>query len=424
LAYVYDGRFPPVAVARAAAGLCEVVWVIDSSDPLVAESGRVFRRFGAGVVDVAGMPLERAVEAIARESADGIITQGDSQLEWTAQVADRLGLPFLSERAAACAEDKYAQRVALRDAGVAVPGFWTVPDESDQAAWSALAGEAHFPAVLKPCRGSASANTMLVSSFDELRTASREANGSGEMILEEYLVDRPGAGGEGFASYCSVESLLCHGHIHHLVVCGRMPPAPPFREAGGFLPSALAPADLAAVKATASDAMRAIGATIGCLHTEIKLTPQGPRVIEINARIGGPVPRLLERVSTVEILPLAIRAAFGETIAVEDPLPTGGVAFTFWLFAPMHMREITAVDGLDHWSELRPDDELTLHRRPGDPVDWREGGHGRVAVIFGTAHDHDELRHLADRFNNTITIRGNPDDLVRAPGPHARIHTR
>jgi hypothetical protein len=34
-------------------------------------------------------------------------------------------------------------------------------------------------------------------------------------------------------------------------------------------------------------------------------------------------------------------------------------------------------------------------RRPGDPVDWREGSFGRVLDLWIEAPDHDELRRRA-----------------------------
>ena len=39
----------------------------------------------------------------------------------------------------------------------------------------------------------------------------------------------------------------------------------------------------------ASMAIKALGVRVGFLHTEIKLTPDGPRIIEVNGRLGGSV---------------------------------------------------------------------------------------------------------------------------------------
>ena len=41
--------------------------------------------------------------------------------------------------------------------------------------------------------------------------------------------------------------------------------------------------------------IEALGVSTGCLHTEVKFTPDGPEIIEVNGRVGGGVPEMLER---------------------------------------------------------------------------------------------------------------------------------
>ena len=101
----------------------------------------------------------------------------------------------------------------------------------------------------------------------------------GGTILEGYL---PGPDHQvsRFAPIVSVESYGSGGELHHFAVSGRLPFAEPFRETGSVLPSDL-PAELArTAEATAAEAIAALGATYGCFHTEMKFTPEGPRIIE------------------------------------------------------------------------------------------------------------------------------------------------
>ena len=108
-----------------------------------------------------------------------------------------------------------------------------------------------------------------------------------EYVLEEYLADAGIVGDDAFGDYVSIESAVAAGVAHHLAVTGKFALDPPYRETGNFMPSGLGPADEAAVVALADDAIRALGVQYGALHTEIKLTPDGPRIIELNARVGG-----------------------------------------------------------------------------------------------------------------------------------------
>ena len=69
----------------------------------------------------------------------------------------------------------------------------------------------------------------------------------------------------------------------------------------------------------ASAAIEALDVHSGCLHTEIKLTPEGPRVIEVNGRIGGGVPEMLYRAAGVKIVELTLQLALGESIVINGP---------------------------------------------------------------------------------------------------------
>ena len=60
-----------------------------------------------------------------------------------------------------------------------------------------------------------------------------------------------------------------------------------FAETWGLCPSLLKEADQAALEKLAVDALAACGFEVGVFHVECKLTSRGPRLIEINARMGG-----------------------------------------------------------------------------------------------------------------------------------------
>lgn len=280
LAFVYHPRsFGVMSLVEGAQGVCDLLWIVDTSQPEVESMTRLLRRFGP-CVDVARLSIDEAASVVAQLEPDGVLSLADESLLWTAQVAQRVGLSFMSPETAVRLTDKHVQRIALSEGGLAVPRHWIITGDDQEATWSRIASEASFPAVLKPRKGSGSRDTVPVTSLDELRTLWEERRTyhgrPQEFVLEEYIADSPDpVGGDGFAGYVSVESFVCNGTVTHLAVNGRMPPAPPFRETGFFIPSAL-DADLErAVLKVATRAVSAMGVTVGCLHTEIKLTPLG-----------------------------------------------------------------------------------------------------------------------------------------------------
>jgi biotin carboxylase len=405
LAFVYHPfSFATMAVVNAAQGVCELIWVLDSSVAETRLMSQLLRRLGV-VVDVAGLSAPDAAAAVADARPDGVLALADSQLLWTAQLAKRLELPFLTPEAAGRATDKYRQRAALEAGGVPVPGHWLLPPANDGAAWAELASQARFPAMLKPRHGSGSRGVVEVRSLAQLRASvARRHEHEPALMLEEYLRDRDAD--QDFAGYVSVESTVSAGQVSHLAITGRLPPAEPFRETGFFIPGALAGDDRAAVLDSASAAIAALGVTIGCLHTEIKLTPDGPRVIELNARIGGSVAKMMPIATGIDPLTLALRLALGERVVFDEMPPSRQVTFMLYAQAPASMRRVVAVEGIDR---LRADPavaELILKRGPGQSVDWREGNHGHVFSVLGVVADHDQLRALVRRIEAETAIVG------------------
>jgi biotin carboxylase len=413
LAFVYHPKsFATLEIAGAARGLCDLLWVVDRA--IVPEGAdamvRVLQRLGS-VVDVTGLTPEAAAGRIAAERPDAILSLADSLLEWTADVARRLGLAFMSPATARALADKEAQRAALRDAGMLVPRSWRVPDAGDAAGWAALARAATFPAVLKPRRGEASRNTVKVTSPAELEEVLAEIARStpgdrAGLQLEEYIRDRDTPVDRRFADYLSVESVVSAGRVTHLGITGRLPMAPPFRETGFFLPGAPPPDVRDAVLAVATDAAGAVGLRAGTLHTEIKLTPDGPCVIEVNGRMGGSVCGMVRRVAGWDLMAVALRLALGEEVAVQ-PLPpaeAGRIGFQLLMQPPRTARRVESLDGLDAVRTLPGVDEIFLNRGAGAEFDWRAGTNEFVLQLDGLVGDLDALPALYASIDELLDV--------------------
>ena len=153
----------------------------------------------------------------------------------------------------------------------------------------------------------------------------------------------------------------------------------------------------------AERAARALGVDVGCLHTEIKLTIDGPRVIEVNGRLGGGIPEMLELASGVSLFNVAARVAVGEQISLGR-LPCDRVAYLFYMQAPYEAAKLNSLDGLDRVRALDGVDTIFLNRQPGDSVDWRDGNHGYLYSVLGVAEDHDAMRGLHQTIGDTVDV--------------------
>jgi biotin carboxylase len=211
------------------------------------------------------------------------------------------------------------------------------------------------------------------------------------MIVEEFLVGSPTATGPSFADYLSVESVVSAGTLSHIAVTGRFPPAEPFRETGLFIPSDLSSFETQAVLDVATKAIEALDIRIGFLHTEIKLTPSGPQIIEVNGRLGGSVPDMATLALGLNLFQMSLRVALGERIVFDSLPATNGVGYLFSPHSPQWARRVVSVDGLDELGRYPGVKSVFLNRKPGDDIDWRKGSHEYVFSVIGAAPDHQGL---------------------------------
>ncbi len=253
----------------------------------------------------------RAIKALADDPAldyrlpSGICTFCELSVPIAARLAEALGLPGPSSAAIDVARDKHLTRAAMVQANLPSPACYKITSAADLAA---AADKVGFPAVLKPLSGAASLGVIKVASrehlagaysevMDEMRStvvssgalikkdpateelaASSAAENICAFLLEEYL-DGPEV---------DVDVVMADAEARYAAVVDNGPTAEPhFAETWGLYPSTLSNSDQGVLRGLAVDALKACGFLCGVFHVELKLTTRGPRLIEINARMGG-----------------------------------------------------------------------------------------------------------------------------------------
>jgi hypothetical protein len=206
-----------------------------------------------------------------------------------------------------------------------------------------------------------------------------------------------------FGDYVSVESLVWDGVVRHLTVTDKLVPAFPFREVGDIMPSSL-PAEAAAsiIDMTAA-AIRALGMTTGAVHTELKLTEVGPRVIEVNGRVGGPVPDLLAKAAGVDILAELGGMALGSAPLI-GPLSFSRYAGYFTPQAPTRAVRVKAVRGLVEAKAVSGVDDLVIDCDVGSTPNWWMGERGRLYRGWLSGPTVGDLLETFDTVGRTLTF--------------------
>jgi hypothetical protein len=324
----YDvGAAGPADIIEGLATLGELVFAVNDTPtarrvmPLLTETCEVL------VIDPASPDTLGRIE---RAAPDGVLTFSEHLIRPAAQWAAALGLPHNDHVTTARLTDKHLQRTALRE----VDGVRSVPVTSP-GQWRDAVEQVGLPAVIKPVRGAGSRNTFRVNDARtgaELIRSLLVGSGAAEtaLLVEEFL---PGADRRPYGDYVAVESLVSNGVPRTLAITGKFPLISPFREVGHYWPSQLTSDEATAVARLTEAAVRALGVSTGVTHTELKLTPAGPRVIEVNGRMGGLVNVLATHALGLNLVEIVGRLALGETV-VPPPLPADRVTFLHHTPAP------------------------------------------------------------------------------------------
>lgn len=403
LIVVYDlGSAGPAEIIASARDVCEIAFVCDPGRPHVERNLGVLRST-APVIEITDDPAS-IVAGIKSLRPEGITTFSEFQIVATAHAAAALGLLFHDRTVAAAVTDKARQRALLAAAGLPTATQRLISSVNDVETAAAAVG---FPAVLKPRHGAGSRDTFLVTGPDELNDAlanAREQSRRDGLVLEQLLVGDPSVAGTAWGDYVSVESVVLDGVPRHVCTTGKFPLARPFRERGQFVPSTLAADVSAEVHLLVSAALEALSVRDGVTHTEVKLTPEGPRILEVNGRVGGQVAGLLRRAGDYDLLAAAMRIAVGAPVA-EGPRTFQGVAFRHYLAASDSPVVLSELQGTDEITLLRGVEHVTVRAQPGELLDPRNGTQECLGVVEGTVEDHDELRSLIHEIGDRVTVR-------------------
>jgi biotin carboxylase len=383
---------------------CDLAWIIDDGlGPIGAAERTLLARTGS-VLDISGADDDRSVRAVAECDLSGIVTFADRRIRLASMLTDALGLPGPSPACAQRLVSKSRQRAAFAAAGIAVPRVWSVAPDAGDSDVETVVGEVELPLVVKPDEGDGSRNIHHVEDLESLRAVLADARDAGRrVIVEEFLRGTPPPRPE-LGDYVSVESVVSRGRVQHVAINGRFPVAWPFRETGFFIPAVISEQDTQAVLDLATAAVCSLGFEVGCTHTEIKLTPDGPRVIEVNGRLGGGVPEMVRLVTGTNLFEVACRLAAGEDVRFDTRLPTSSVAFLFYVQAPAGAGRVEGIDGIDLLHSSPGVEEVRLNHPPGSAVDWHAGNHDYVFSVLGTTSSHDALIEISRNLEEKVVI--------------------
>jgi biotin carboxylase len=255
--------------------------------------------------------LKAAQQINKKKSFDGVITVGSESAISVATIAEKFNLPGPSIEIAKLCTNKELRLQKLYDKKIPVPYFRIVNTLNEVSKASKDIG---FPVVIKPVENSAARGVKLITNKSELSEGVREAkafsrNKKANLILEEYIN----------GSEHSTESFIFNKKAYTTGFTDRnylKQYRPYFVELGDSLPTKLNQSKKNNIINLAERASRVLGIKNWVSKGDMILTKDGPRVLEIACRTGGPKlgTEIVPLSNGTNIMEAQIQAALGEKI--------------------------------------------------------------------------------------------------------------
>lgn len=291
-------------------------------------------------VPITGDPDEDAASVVSALSAakvrpDGILTFWEDSVSAAARVAAALGLPGNPPEGVDATRSKVRTRDLAAQLGLPTPRARRVRSLDELFAASDYVG---FPAVVKPEFGSGAVGCVRVDNIESLPSIysvvrevvdpERDAifRAGNDLLLEEYL------DGVEF----DVDLIMQDGECLFWSVSQNLPTAElSFQETGLHCPP---DHDAKAVRRLVELSVRtvqAFGFRLGVLHVEGKCTSKGPRIVEVNARMGGGrIHQIVEAVWGVDLIEAHLRAVLGLPQELSPSRKPRGAVVNALVYAP------------------------------------------------------------------------------------------
>jgi biotin carboxylase len=355
-------------------------------------------------LEISTIDINKVVEAARENKIDGVMTlASDLPMRTVAAVARELNLVGVNEDTALKATNKALMRQCLKDHDVPVPKFFRVKDYEDY-----LSATQHFKVkfIVKPSDNSGSRGVFMVDDYNDKDSIdyayeySKKYSRSGEIVVEEFM------GGPEV----SVETLSVHGEVHIIAITDKLTTgAPRFVEMGHSQPTYLSNEIKEQIELVAAAAVKAIGIDNGPSHTEIIVTTEGPKIVELGARLGGDniTTHLVPLSTGVDMVKCCIEVALG----VEPDLERKFNRASAIRYFETTSGRIIAIDGVDEANQNKGVKEITFTKKIGDEVTDIHSSIDRIGFVVAQGQDAKEAIRICEDVMKLIEISIEQDEV-------------
>ena len=345
--------------------------------------------------EVSTMDVDGVVKVAREYRPDGVTTLAtDMPMRSVAAACEALGLPGISPETAFLSTDKGAMIEAFERMDVPHPQYKIARTRVE---FDRVKTDVIYPAIMKPIDQSGSRGVTFVNSLAELEASYGYSNGEsrdGGVVIEEFML----------GPEVSVEIVaLSECNIRVLAVTDKLTSdAPHFVEMGHSQPSRLSSEMVATIKGVAMRAVRAVGITRGPAHVEIIVTRDGPKLVELGARMGGDciTTHLVPLSTGIDMVEATVRCSFGKEPDLTPKFNKGAAIRYFNVPAGV----IKSITNVEEAKAIRGVRQISFVKNVGEQVTEIHESGDRLGFVIAQADTADEAIRICERAMSTVDV--------------------
>jgi len=318
----------------------------------------------------------------------GVYSASEYYVPLASKVAQLIGAPSGNPEQVRRIRDKSIQRELLSSSEPRLcPQYKLVKDVTQAREAAEKIG---FPVVLKPVDGSGSVMVRMCGNPQEVDAHASLILAEREQLLVEEMVSGQGISVETFNG------------VTVGVTMKRLGVTPYFVELGHLYPAALGSDDKRAVVEAAEKIASLLGIDWGPAHIELRLSPHGPKLMELNPRLAGDmIPELIRQATGVDLIRATILLVCGKSCSLTPRRQkVSGIRF----LQAHSGGTLDSVDGIEDALQLPNITIAKQTHRDGAQIMLRGDFRDRVAYLIATAENEETVNASLERAIASIRV--------------------
>lgn len=369
--------------------------------------------------------VEKFITSNPQTKIEGAMTFWEDDVLLTSKIIDRFNFVGIPYHIAKQVRNKFLFRKFCKENNIPTPQHMLVKSMDDL---HFVRKNFHFPLVIKPAFGSASAFVVQVKDKEDLdemyqfiknnisaNTESALTDGL-DIFVEEYI-----DGDE-----VDLDLMIQNGKIKFYAISDNFNKAKDifFMDSGQSIPSSLPEENQDALLDMAEETLEKLGIQNGCIHFEAKSTKRGPFPIEINLRMGGDyIYSYIKDAWNVDLIEMSVNIALGQyikTIKLKNPRKH----IIGWDLYPNDSGILVQLDISEKLKKKKYLEELHIYKKIGEAILIQPDGSDYLGWLTVSGENpidaQDNLRDALDYIDYKV-VKFDPASSI---GKTSRKHPR